>query len=88
MPRSAHAEFDFTRYVPVSPAGVISESPDIGAMLGMDMLEPSCTVPTSIGCPLGVAELDNELVPSLLEFSGAVQQHDGDVANGVRRDFL
>src|SRR5258708_30875514 len=43
------AKFDFTRNVPVCPVGVISESPDIGAMLGMDMLEPSCTVPTSIG---------------------------------------
>jgi hypothetical protein len=35
------AKFDFTRYVPVWAVGVISESPDIGAILGIDILEPS-----------------------------------------------
>src|SRR5215472_1526441 len=45
-------KFDFTRYVPVWPVGVMSESPDIGAILGMDMLEPSWISPTLMGCPL------------------------------------
>src|SRR5258707_6289704 len=47
------AKFDFTRYVPVWRVGVISESPAIGAILGIDILEPSWTSQTLMVCPFG-----------------------------------
>jgi hypothetical protein len=60
----------------------------MGAMLGIDMLDPSCTSPTSTSCPPVVFKLHYKFVLSLLQLPRAVQEHDGEFAHRPRVHWL